>query len=113
MCSSFSNKMTFLQHSNFAFTKDDSGIQSDEASPHYANELQTGPKLDDVIGGLRSAANLAKQDPANHPPPYNCVCTGASIGYEQIVNTGLHSAVNFILTVIHSGVPRPVLTVLL
>ena len=44
---------------------------------------------------------------------YNCVCTEASIGYEQIVNTGLHSAVNFILTVIHSGVPRPVLTVLL
>ena len=71
MCSSFSNKMAFLQHSNFAITKDDSGIQSDEASPHYANELQTGPKSDDVIGGLRSAANLAKQDPANHPH-YSC-----------------------------------------
>ena len=39
--------------------------------------------------------------------------TEASIGYEQIVNTGLHSSVNFILTVIHRGVPRPVLTVLL
>ena len=46
-------------------------------------------------------------------PPYNYVCTEASIGYEQIVNTGLLNAVNFILTVIHSGVPRPVLTVLL
>jgi hypothetical protein len=46
-------------------------------------------------------------------PPYNYVCTEASIGYEQIVNTGLLPTVNFILTVIHSGVPRPVLTVLL
>ena len=46
-------------------------------------------------------------------PPYNYVCTEASIGYEQIVNTGLLNAVNFILTVIHSGVPRPLLTVLL
>ena len=32
------------------------------------------------------------------------VCTEASIGYEQIVNTGPRSAVNFILTAIHSGV---------
>ena len=36
--------------------------------------------------------------------PYNFVCTEASIGYEQIVNTGPHSAVNFILMVIHGGV---------
>ena len=36
--------------------------------------------------------------------PYNFVCTEASIEYEQIVNTGPHSALNFILTVIHSGV---------
>ena len=42
-------------------------------------------------------------------PPDNYVCTEASIGYEQIVNTGLYSTVSFILTII----PQSVLTVLL
>ena len=42
---------------------------------------------------------------------YNYICTKASIGYQQMIKTGPHSAVDFIPTVIHSGVPRPVLTI--